>query len=137
MYRYREHECRPTSEYEAWDEENPFTRVLTEEFDDQVVYRAEDGEGFFDKETALALVARCEELGLAVVTMDGFDLEGAVLIPRPELAVAISSPGGLDWGVRSAAANAQIRVALEGWDNRPTLVAAFVIQQSDGETFVA
>ena len=121
----------------AWDEEDPFTRVLTDEFDEKVVYRAEDGEGFFDKETALALVARCDELGLAVVTMDGFDLEGAVLIPRPELGVAITPPGGLDWGVRCAAANAQIRAALESWDNRRSLVAAFVIQQSDGETFIA
>ena len=121
----------------SWDDEDPFTRALTEEFDDQVVYRAEDGEGFFDRETSLALIARCDELGLAVVTMDGFDLEGAVLIPRPELSVAIAAPSGLDWGVRVAAANAQIRDAIDGWDRRPTLVAAIVIQQSDGETFVA
>jgi hypothetical protein len=121
----------------SWDEEDPFTRTLTEEFDGEVVYRADDGEGFYDRETALALVARCDELGLAVVTMDGFDLEGAVLIPRPELSVAIAAPAALDWGVRVAAANAQIRDALEGWDTRPTLVAAFVVQQSDGETFVA
>lgn len=121
----------------SWDDEDPFTRTLTEEFDDQVVYRAEDGEGFYDRATALALIARCDELGLAVVTMDGFDLEGAVLIPRPELSVAIAAPAGLDWGVRVAAANAQIRDALAGWDSRSTLVAAFVIQQSDGETFVA
>lgn len=121
----------------AWDDEDPFTRTLTDEFDDRVVFRAEDGEGFFDKQTALELVGRCEQLGLAVVTMDGFDLEGAVLIPRPELGLAITAPGGLDWGVRAAAANAQVRAALEAWPSRSTLVAAFVIQQSDGETFIA
>lgn len=121
----------------AWDDEDPFTRTLTDEFDERVVFRAEDGEGFFDKKTALELVDRCEQLGLSVVTMDGFDLEGAVLIPRPDLGIAISAPGGLDWGVRAAAANAQIRAALDGWPSRSTLVAAFVIQQSDGETFVA
>jgi hypothetical protein len=130
-------EINATAPEGSWDEEDPFTRTLTEEFDDQVVYRAEDGEGFFDRETALALLARCDQLGLAVVTMDGFDLEGAVLIPRPELSVAIAAPQGLDWGIRVAAANAQIREALEGWDTRPTLVATFVIQQSDGETFIA
>lgn len=121
----------------TWDDEDPFTRTLTDEFDDRVVFRAEDGEGFFDKQTALELVGRCEQLGLAVVTMDGFDLEGAVLIPRPELGLAITAPGGLDWGVRAAAANAQVRAALEAWPSRSTLVAAFVIQQSDGETFIA
>lgn len=121
----------------AWDDEDPFTRTLTDEFDERVVFRAEDGEGFFDKKTALELVDRCEQLGLSVVTMDGFDLEGAVLIPRPDLGIAISAPGELDWGVRAAAANAQIRAALDGWPSRSTLVAAFVIQQSDGETFVA
>lgn len=121
----------------TWDEEDPFTRTLTDEFDDRVVFRAEDGEGFFDKQTALELVERCEQLGLAVVTMDGFDLEGAVLIPRPELGLAITAPGGLDWGVRAAAANAQVRAALEAWPSRSSLVAAFVIQQGDGETFIA
>lgn len=121
----------------TWDDDDPFTRTLTDEFDDRVVFRAEDGEGFFDRQTSLELVERCEQLGLAVVTMDGFDLEGAVLIPRPDLGIAISGPGGLDWGVRAAAANAQIRAALEGWPARSTLVAAFVVQQSDGETFIA
>ncbi len=121
----------------AWDDEDPFTRTLTDEFDDRVVFRAEDGEGFFDKRTALELVDRCEQLSLAVVTMDGFDLEGAVLIPRPDLGLAIAGPAGLDWGVRAAAANAQVRAALENWPSRSTLVAAFVIQQSDGETFIA
>lgn len=121
----------------AWDDEHPATRALTDEFDDRVVLRTEDGEGFFNRDTALEMVARCEELGLAIIEADAFDLEGAVLIPRPELGVAISAPGGLDWGVRRAAANAQIQATLESWPMRPSLVAAFVIQQNDGETFIA
>jgi hypothetical protein len=121
----------------AWDDEDPATRALTDEFDDRVVLRTEDGEGFFDRDVALEMLSRCEELGLAIIEAAAFDLEGAVLIPRPEMGVAIAAPGGLDWGVRRAAANAQIRAALEAWPSRPTLVAAFVIQQSDGESFVA
>jgi hypothetical protein len=121
----------------SWDNEHPATAALTGEFDAQVVFRTEDGEGFFDIPTALELVARCEELDLAVIEADGFDREGSVLIPRPELSIAIASPPGLDWGVQRAAANAQVRSALESWPARPTLVAALAIQQPDGETFVA
>ncbi|MCP3995929.1 MAG: hypothetical protein GY722_12830, partial [bacterium] len=67
-----------------WDEELPETRALTAEFDSRVVFRAEDGEGFYNRDAVLDLVGRCEELGLAVIEVDGFDLEGSVLIPRPE-----------------------------------------------------
>jgi hypothetical protein len=120
-----------------WDEENPATRALTDEFDDRVVFRAEDGEGFYDRESAIEIVERCEQLGLAAIEVDGFDLEGDVLIPRAELGIVIAAPGDIGWGVRAAAANAQVRAALEAWPPRPTLVAAMVIQQPDGETFIA
>jgi hypothetical protein len=120
-----------------WDEEDPTSSSLTSEFDSKVVFRAEDGEGFFSRDTALEMVERCEQLGIAVIEVDGFDLEGAVLIPRAELSLVISAPGDIGWGVRAAAANAQVRAALESWPSRPSLVAALLIQQSDGESFVA
>ncbi len=120
-----------------WDEESPATRSFTDEFDSQVVFRAEDGEGFYDGATALEMVARCEQLGLAVVEIDAFDLEGSVLIPRPELGVFVDAPAGMDFSVRAAAANAQVRAGLEAWPSRSSLVAALVIQQPDGESFVA
>ena len=120
-----------------WDEEDPTTSALTSEFDSRVVFRAEDGEGFFNRDTALEVVERCEQLGLAVIEVDGFDLEGAVLIPRAELGIVIAAPDDIGWGVRAAAANAQVRAALESWPSRPSLVAALLIQQSDGESFVA
>ena len=120
-----------------WNEEDPATSALTTEFDTRVVFRTEDGEGFFDRSTAIEIVERCEQLGLAVIEVDGFDLDGAVLIPRAELGIVITAPGDIGWGVRVAAANAQVRAALESWPARPTLVAALVIQQPDGESFVA
>ncbi len=120
-----------------WDEESPATSAFTQEFDAQVVFRAEDGEGFYGRNTIIEMVDRCEQLGLAAVEADVFDLEGAVLIPRPELNVFVDAPTGMDWSVRAAAANAQLRAAAEGWPSRPSLVAAIVIQQPDGESFVA
>ncbi|MCP3994143.1 MAG: hypothetical protein GY722_03620, partial [bacterium] len=49
----------------------------------------------------------------------------------------VDAPAGMDWSVRAAAANAQVRVALEAWPSRPSLVAAIVVQQPDGESFIA
>jgi hypothetical protein len=120
-----------------WDDELPATRALTEEFDARVVFRAEDGEGFFNRDAALEIVERCEQLGLAVVEVDGFDLEGSVLIPRAELGVFVDAPTGIEWSVRAAASNGQVRAALEAWPGRPSLVAALVVQQPDGESFIA
>jgi len=120
-----------------WDEESPATSAFTGEFDSQVVFRAEDGEGFYSRDTALEMVARCEQLGLAVVEIDAFDLEGSVLIPRPELGIFVDAPTGMEFSVRAAAANAQVRAALETWPGRPSLVGALVVQQPDGESFIA
>ena len=120
-----------------WDDEHPATSALTAEFDQRVVFRAEDGEGFFNRDTALELVDRCGQLGLAVVEIDGFDLEGSVLMPRAEFGVFVDAPAGIEWSVRAAAANGQVRAALESWPGRPSLVAAIVIQQPDGESFIA
>ena len=120
-----------------WNEESPDTNAVTGEFEDRVVYRADDGEGFYDHATAIELVDRCEELGLAVVEMDGFDLQGSQLTHRPELGVFVDAPAGIDWSTRAAAANAQTRAALDAWPDIASLVATFVVQQRDGESFIA
>jgi hypothetical protein len=120
-----------------WDEEAAETNALTADFDERVVYRADDGEGFYDRATALELVERCEQLHLAVVEMDGFDLQGSQLTHRPELGIYVDAPAGIDWSTRAAAANAQTRAALDAWPDIDSLVATFVIQQRDGESFIA
>lgn len=122
-------------EAESWGEEDGEAGPLAD-FAARAVLRTEDGEGFYDRETAEELISRCEELRLAVVAMDGFDLEGEVLIPRPEMQLSIAAPGIDDWGVLRAAANGQARDALASWPPRPTLVVAFVVRQRDGESFV-
>lgn len=120
-----------------WDDEHPATAALVNEFEEKVVFRTEDGEGFYDRQTALDMVDRCDELGLAIVELDGFEMKRTALMPRPELTVAIAAPPNLDWGVQKAAANAQVRSALEGWPAESSLVAALLIQQPDGEKFIA
>ncbi len=122
---------------DAWEAEHPATMALVNEFDSQAVHRTSDGEGFFPRSVAEAFIARCDELDLAVVEMEGFDLEGAVLVPRPNLELIVRVQAPTSWDVFRPTANGRALDTLLGWRSRPTLVVAFVVQQPDGETFVA
>lgn len=110
---------------------------LTTEFDSLAVYRAEEGEGFFPRDVAERFIRRCDELALAVVEMEGFDLEGGQLKPRPGLELMIRPESMMSWPEFRAYANARAADTLAGWPQRETMVLAFVIQQPDGDTIVA
>ena len=120
-----------------WGDEHPATTELLAEFDSQAVYRTEDGEGFFPKAVAGTFITKCEEIDLAVVEMEGFDLEGGTLIPRPKLDLQVSPQSVMSWSEFRTFANASAQDALRSWPNRETLVIAFVFQQPDMETIVA
>jgi hypothetical protein len=120
-----------------WSHEHPATLALVGEFDPLAVHRNADGEGFFPHDVALDFIRRCDELDLSVVEMEGFDLEGVVLKPRPNLNLTVRVPGVDDWSIFRPTANATALDTLRNWPERPTLVIAFVVQQPDGEAFVA
>ena len=69
--------------------------------------------------------------------MEGFDLEDGELRARANLVLAVTMPGVDEWSVFRPAANALANDTLRGWQERDTLVVAFVVQQPDGESFVA
>jgi hypothetical protein len=121
----------------GWDGENPAVAALMTEFDPQARHRTADGEGFFPQGIGQAFIERCDELDLAVVEMEGFDLDGATLTPRPDLNMVIRVQGPTDWTVFRPTANARALDTLTDWRARDSLVVAFVIQQPDGETVVA
>ena len=120
-----------------WSQEHPATLALVGEFDPQATHRNADGEGFFPRDVADVFIRRCDELDLAVVEMEGFDLEGPVLKPRPNLNLTVRVPGVDDWSIFRPAANAMALDTLKEWPARSTLAVAFVVQQPDGEAFVA
>ncbi len=122
---------------QSWESEHPATMTLLDEFDPQAVHRTSDGEGFFPRPVAEEFIKRCDELDLAVVEMEGFDLEGAVLVPRPNLDLVVRVQGPTAWDVFRPAANARALDTLLDWPSRATLVVAFVLQQPDGDTIVA
>ena len=131
----------PVAEAESeggdWSDEHPATLTLVGEFDPRAAHRTADGEGFFARADAVDFVRRCEELDLAIAEMEGFDLEADVLKPRPNLTLNVRVPGVADWATFRATANAMALDTLMDWPTRSTLVVAFVVQQPDGESFVA
>jgi hypothetical protein len=120
-----------------WSNEHPATLALVGEFDPLAAHRSEDGEGFFPRQVASDFIVRCSELDLAVIEMEGFDLVDRELRARSNLVLTISLPGVTDWSTFRATANAVATETFVGWPERDTLVVAFVVQQPDGETFVA
>ena len=122
---------------EDWSGEHPATLELVGEFDPRAAHRSSDGEGFFPRDVALEFIRRCDELDLAVAEMEGFDLERNILKPRPNLNLTVRVPGVADWSTFRAAANAMALDTLTGWPVRSSLVVAFVVQQPDGDSFVA
>lgn len=124
-------------EDEGWEDEHPATVTLVTEFDPRARHRSADGEGFFRRQDAFDFLARCDELDLAAVEMEGFEFDGSRLKPLPQLVLAISLPGMNNWSVFRPAANALAQETLSEWPVRSSLVVAFVVQQPDGETFVA
>lgn len=126
-----------SDEDDDWSQEHPATLALVGEFDPKAAHRNADGEGFFPRAVADEFIRRCDELDLAVVEMEGFDLEGPVLKPRPNLNLTVRVPGVDDWSIFRPAANAMALDTLKEWPGRSTLVIAFVVQQPDGEAFVA
>jgi hypothetical protein len=113
------------------------TADLLSEFDPQAVFRTDDGEGFFPKNVAEAFITKCEELDLAVVEMEGFDLEGSTLVPRPKLDLRVVPQSVMSWSEFRTFANITSHDTLRVWPNRDSLVVAFVFQQPDTETIVA
>ena len=116
---------------------HPATADLLGEFDAQAVFRTEDGEGFFRKGVAEAFITKCEELDLAAVEMEGFDLEGTTLVPRPKLDLRVVPQSVMSWPEFRTFANITAHDTLRIWPNRDSLVVAFVFQQPDSETIVA
>ena len=128
---------QPRATDSSWEDEDPSIAALVKEFDPKAVHRSEDGEGFFPVSAAKALIERGGELGLAVVEMEGFDLISGSLKARPGLELMIRPPAEvMAFSDFSARANETAAITLGNWPQRDSMVIAFVVQQSDGETIV-
>ena len=69
--------------------------------------------------------------------MEGFEFDGQDVRARPGLDLLVRPQEVMGWGDFRAYANRQAMDALAKWSIRESLVLAFVVQQPDGESFVA
>lgn len=130
-------ELREAAKPDEWVGEHPATTELLAEFDRRAVHRTEDGEGFFRRTVASSFIARCEELDLAVVEMEGFDLVDGDLRPDPGMELAVTPQSMMTWSEFRTYANVTAASKLAEWSDRDDLVIAFVFQQPDTEIIVA
>ena len=119
-----------------WEDEDHRIVELSKEFDALAAHRDLDGEGFFSRSVAEALIARCEGLGVAIIEMEGQDFDGITLTPRPNLHLVIDAQLGSSFDDVRPQANAAVAARLAVWPSRSTLVVSFVVQLPDGSTRV-
>lgn len=130
-------ELRDAASGDEWDGEHPATAELLAEFDAKAVHRTDDGEGFFWKDVAMSFIAKCEELDLAVVEMEGFDLIDGELRPDAGMELAVTPQSMMSWSEFRTFANATASNRLSEWPDTDALVIAFVFQQPDTNIIVA
>ena len=120
----------------TWSDEDYRIVELTKEFDRLAIHRDMDGEGFFVRDQAEALIARCEGLDVAVVELEGLDWNGSKLTARPNMHLVVEAQTGAEWAAFRPQANATVAGTLEAWPSRDTLVYSFVVQVPTGDTRV-
>jgi len=121
---------------EASDDEDPLDR-LAEEFDHLAVHRGEEDEGFYPVQVAVPLIRRSEQLGLAVISVEGVTLVAGEPTPTPGFSLRIADPpAGEPWATFRAGANLQAEAVAERWPRKPGFVVAFEVRDQSGEDFV-
>ena len=117
-------------------EEHPVDRLATE-FDLKAAHRGEEDEGFYPLPVAVEILQRCESLGLAVVSLEGFRIEGGWPNPIPGMSVDTGNAhAGEPWPVFLAGCNIQAMALLERWAREPNLTLALEVGDADAERYV-
>jgi hypothetical protein len=111
--------------------------ALATQFDRRAARRGPEDEGFYPYDAATAIIARCSDLGLAVVTMEGFTLYPDRIDPVGGCSAHLGSAfAGEPWGAFLASCNLQAITLLERWPRRASFAVAFEVQDRSGEVFV-
>jgi hypothetical protein len=118
------------------DTEHPVDRLATE-FDDKATHRGEEDEGFYPLPVAVNILRGCDALALAMVSLEGFRIEGGRPSPIAGMSVDTGKAhDGEPWPVFLAGCNIQAMALLERWGREPGLVLAMEVGDSDGERYV-
>jgi hypothetical protein len=111
--------------------------TLAAQFDRRAARRGPQDEGFYPYDAATGIIARCSDLGLAVVRIEGFTLHPDRTDPVGGCSADLGAAfAGEPWGAFLAGCNLQAMTLLERWPRRPSFALAFEVQDRDGEVFV-
>lgn len=111
--------------------------AMAAEFDPAAAHRGPEDEGFYPLGVAARMLARCGDLGLAMVYLEGADLRGGELAPLAGHQADLGEANeGQPWALFRAECNTQARALLERWPRRPDFVVAVEVQDASGERFV-
>lgn len=117
-------------------EEHPVD-VLAAQFDRRAARRGPEDEGFYPYDAATGIIGRCAELGLAVISIEGFTLHADRVDKVSGCAANLGSTfRGEPWATFVANCNLQAMTILERWPRRPSFVVALEVQDREGEVFV-
>ncbi len=117
-------------------EEHPVD-TLAAQFDRRAARRGPEDEGFYPYDVATGIIARCNDLGLAVVSMEGFTLHPDRIDPVGGCSADLGDAfRGEPWPTFLAGCNLQAVTLLERWPRRPSFAIAFEVQDAEGEVFV-
>jgi len=117
-------------------EEHPVD-ALAAQFDRRAARRGPEDEGFYPYDVATGIIARCSDLGLAVVSLEGFTLHPDRTDPVGGCSADLGDAfRGDPWPTFLAGCNLQAMTLLERWPRRPSFAVAFEVQDAEGEVFV-
>lgn len=111
--------------------------TLAAQFDKRAARRGPEDEGFYPFDVATGIISRCNDLGLAVVSMEGFTLHPDRIDPVGGCSADLGDAfRGEPWATFLAGCNLQAMTLLERWPRRPSFAIAFEVQDAEGEVFV-
>jgi len=128
---------RPSLGEEATPSAEHPVDLLAAAFDERAARRGPEDEGFFPVSVAATIIERCSDLGLAVVSMEGFTLHAGREERVPGCAADLGAAyRGEPWPAFLAGCNLQAVALLERWPRRTGFAVTFEVQDAAGEVFV-
>jgi hypothetical protein len=112
--------------------------TLAERFDGAAAFRGEEDEGFYPLATVASITGICNQLDLAVVSLEGMTLDTDGVSPKWGHSIDIGEAhAGEAWPVFRAGCNVQAEAVLERWATADSsFVIAVEVTDRDGERFV-
>ena len=111
--------------------------ILSDEFDAKATLRGAEDEGFFPTRVAAAILARCSDLGMAVVRLEGVRKSAGTTVAVPGCLAEIGEAHrGEQWPTFVAGCNVQADALLGRWARNAGLLLAIEVEDAGGEVFI-